>query len=391
MIRMGRPRTRHKDMPPGMRQVDDRWYWRPTDEAARAVLERLAPGKRGIRAGENNHDKTAARKWWVETILPAIDKAAAESKAKPGTVAVILETAARELLPTYSLKQQDEWGRYITELRNEFGAMKYARSEAEASTNEAFLRSMHLTSYLYKQGQAGRPVAANRAVQALSRMFRIAKTRWGLTEYNPCLQVEYNDEVPRLVYQDDTAFMKVYAKAPPIAQVLMDLAQIAGPRRGMLLALNLGDVVDDGVWLTRNKKKRNAPVQRQLVRYVDDVGKETGLREVVDRALDLRRKVRGAQKAVADLASAPLFLNRKGMRISETGFNSMMQRLHRRAGFNAGEYVFHDNRRKAASDAPSQEKAQDLMLHLDGRTTRGVYRAKPIEVTPLPRVSKGKS
>ena len=160
----------------------------------------------------------------------------------------------------------------------------------------------------------------------------------------------------------------------------MDLAQIAGPRRGMLLKINLVDLVDEGVWLTRNKKKKSAPVQRQLVRYVDANGQETGLREVIARALELRAKVRGGQKVVADLASAPLFLNRKGKRMTETGFNSMAQRAHRAAGFSAGEYVFHDNRRKAGRDAPSQQYAQDLLLHLDPRTTRAVYRAKPIEV-----------
>ena len=387
MIHMGRPRKRHRDMPLGMRLVDGRWYWRATDEATRLVLARLAPGKAGIPAGPRNDDKAAVRTWWAEKILPAIDKAAAAPKARRGTVAELLERARAELKETYSQKHQPEFERYLVSLEAEFGSTKYAKSEAEAATGE-YLRAMHLTSYLDRNARAGRPVAANKEVEALSRIFHIAKSRWGYTEYNPCLQVEYNPTPPRLVYQDDAAFMKVYAKAPPIMQVMMDLSQISSARRGMLIKLNLGDVVAEGVWFTRNKKKKHAPAQRQLVRFLDDQGNDTGLREVIDRGLELRAKVRGAGRNVADLAGAPFFLNRHGRRITETGFNSMSQRAHRDAGFAAGEYVFHDNRRKAGSDAPSQEKAQDMLMHLDQRTTRGVYRAKPIEVVPLRRVSK---
>jgi integrase len=387
MLQMGRPRTKHKHMPPGMRLVDGRWYWRATDEASRLALQRLAPGRRGIPAGKDNADTEAVRKWWAAQILPALAAAVPSELAKPGTVAEILDRADREIKPTYDPKTQDEWTRYIRNLCAEFGAMRYAKSEAQAATGE-FLRAMNLTQYLDRQARAGRPVAANKEVQALSRMFHVAKARWGYTEYNPCLQVEFNSEAPRLVYQDDASFMKVYEKAPPLLQVMMDLAQIAGPRRGMLLKLNLADIASDGLWFTRNKKKRNAPVQRQLVRFVDDRGEDTGLREVVDRARELRAKVRGGQKVVADLATAPLFLNRRGKRVSETGFNSMWQRAARAAGFGAHEYHFHDNRRKSASDAPTEQHAQDLLLHNDPRTTRTVYRAKPIEVLPLKRVSK---
>lgn len=388
MLRMGRPRERHKDMPPGMRLVDGRWHWRATSEATRLVLERLAPGRTTMPAGEENDDKAKVRAWWAQTVLPALDQEVPEQLATPGTINELLERAEREIVPVYADKTQDDWKeRYLPNLRAAFGARRYAKSEAEAVSGQ-FLRSMHLTAYLDEQAGAGRPVAANKEVQALSRIFHVAKARWGLTEYNPCLQVEYNPEVPRLVYQPDDAFMRVYEKASPLLQVMMDLAQVAGARRGMLIKVNLVDIVPEGLWLTRNKKKKHAPAQRQLVRFVDDQGKDTGLREILDRALELRRKARGGGK-IADLATAPLFLNRHGKRVTETGFNSMAQRAHRRAGFGAHEYHFHDNRRKAASDAPSLEKAQDLLLHLDPRTTRAVYRAKPVEVVPLKRVSKG--
>jgi hypothetical protein len=58
----------------------------------------------------------------------------------------------------------------------------------EASTGP-FLRSIDITRYLNNQETAGRPVQANKEIHRLSRIFPLAKTRWGYTEYNPCLQV----------------------------------------------------------------------------------------------------------------------------------------------------------------------------------------------------------
>lgn len=216
----------------------------------------------------------------------------------------------------------------------------------------------------------------------MSRMFHIAKARWGLTEYNPCLQVEFNEETPRDVYRTDADLVAVYAKASPVLQVMMGLAQMHGPRRGMLLRLDLADITNEGLRFTMNKKKRGAPVRRQLVRWTDE------LRAVIARALELRKEVRGGQKEIADLATAPLFLNRLGKRVSVSGFNSMWQRAARAAGFKAHEFHFHDLRAKSASDAPSEAIAQDMLGHTDPRTTRTVYRRKPIEITPLKRVSK---
>ena len=70
-----------------------------------------------------------------------------------------------------------------------------------------------------------------------------------------CLQVVYNPESARSHNHDDKEFMSVYEKAPPILQCMMDLAQLNGSRRGMLLRLKLNDVTDEGLWFTLNKQK----------------------------------------------------------------------------------------------------------------------------------------
>jgi hypothetical protein len=73
---------------------------------------------------------------------------------------------------------------------------------------------------------------------------------------------------------------------------------------------------------------------------------------------------------------------------SETAFNSAWQRATRAAGFGKHELHFHDLMAKAVSDSPNFDDAMERGGHLDPRTTRRVYRREPIEVVPLPRVSK---
>ncbi|OGA20761.1 MAG: hypothetical protein A3I02_05325 [Betaproteobacteria bacterium RIFCSPLOWO2_02_FULL_67_26] len=87
--------------------------------------------------------------------------------------------------------------------------------------------------------------------------------------------------------------------------------------------------------------------------------------------------------------TAPLFLNRYGKPFTETAFNSMSQRARIAGGFDeAHQFHFHDLKAKAVSDSPNEIDAMNRGGHLDMRTTRRVYRRKPTEIVPLPRVSK---
>jgi len=69
----------------------------------------------------------------------------------------------------------------------------------------------------------------------------------------------------------------------------------------------------------------------------------------------------------------------------------MWQRVAREAGFGAHAFHFHDIRAEAASDAPSEQYAQQLLDHTDPRTTCTAYRRRPTEAVPLKRVSKNAS
>ncbi len=374
MTCMGRPRLKIRDLPLGVYMVKGRYYARPVNAEMREIFSVRYPGRKSAPLGS---DKSEARKQWVSLFTTE----RRPQSAIAGTVAEIIERYVREILPTLHPKTKPEHKRYCKTLNNKFGAVKFARSEVEAASGQ-FLRSMDVTRYLREQEVAERPVAANKEVQCLSRMFRLAKTLWGYTEYNPVLQVEYNHEEPRSVYVSDADFMKIYEKAPPVLQCMMDLAQMHGARRGMLIRLTLADISEHGLRVTINKKKRTDRARQQIIRWNDD------LRSVIDRAIELRAKVRGGQKVVADATSAPLFLTKYGKPYGESAFNSMWQRARAAAGFEANELHFHDIKAKSVSDSPDEIDAMNRGGHLDLRTTRGTYRRKPMEVIPLPQVSK---
>jgi integrase len=374
MLPMGRPREKGKDLPLGVYPVKSRYYVRPVNQEMRRIFAVAFPGRRCAPLGS---DKSAARKLWVKLFVTHVPP----EDAQTGTVAEIIERYEREIIPTLHTRTGADHEAYCKRLKAELGRWKYAKSEAEASSGP-FLRSMHVTAYLRAQEAAGRPVASNKEVRCLARVLRLAKTLWGYTEYNPCLQVEFNTETPRSVYVTDDMFEQVYAKASPVMQCMMDLAQMVGARRGMILKLTLVDMTEKGLMVTLNKRKRTEAVRRQLIRWNDD------LRAVIDKALELRGKVRGGQKKVDDLDTAPLFLTRLGKAFSETAFNSAWQRATRAAGFSKHELHFHDLKAKAVSDSPNLDDAMERGGHLDPRTTRRVYRRKPVEVIPLPRISK---
>jgi integrase len=391
MLRVGRGRSREKDLPLGVYPVKGRYYVRPVNKEMRRIFAARFAGKNCAPLGA---DKAEARKLWVKlfiTDLPQEDAAA-------GTVGELIERYERDVLPTLTGTTKDHRTAYCKRLKAVFGHRRYARSEAEASTG-AFLRTMDFTQYLRAEAKreftnkrtkvvhCGRPVGVNREVKCLSRIFKLAKTEWGLTEYNPCLQLEYNPERPRRQYHDDDAFMAVYEKASATMQCLMDLAQMNGARRGMLLRITLADAdfTKPHLRIPLNKLQRDEPPRYRLVPWSDD------LVDVIRRALAIRAKVRGGKKAVADLETAPLFLSRSGKPFGVSAFNTAWRRARGGAGVKRHEFHFHDIKAKAISDSPDLADAQARGDHADPAITKTVYRRKPAVVTPLPRVSGKKA
>jgi hypothetical protein len=67
----GRPRTvTDPKLPKGIRAVDGKLYWRGTDEATRAIEDRLRDAGISRRCGST---PTEARRWYRENVAPHLD------------------------------------------------------------------------------------------------------------------------------------------------------------------------------------------------------------------------------------------------------------------------------------------------------------------------------
>lgn len=354
---MGRPRSKHKDMPPGMREVAGRWYWRPTDEASRAVCEQLAPGKASIAAGGS---KDEARKWWAKAVLPRLE--AQEAPNNDDTVASVID--AYLISPQFlklAEKTRGDYTRDLGRMKEKFGTIRYARSEAEAATG-AFLRRMHVAQHL---DGADRKVAANRQIAALSSAFAVA-VRSGRTEYNPCRGVERNSERPRdrLVTHREYALLK--HAAPDVIRIAMLLARLTGMREGDLLALTWRHVVGDEIRVTPAKTAASTGIS-QRIRVTPS------LRIVLDAAKRLR----------SGLRSMFVIHNSSGQGYTQSGFQSMWQRTVKKSG--VVDVHFHDLRALAVTAAERRERGSgsDLAGHADPATTRRIYRRGAVKVSPV--------
>jgi integrase len=375
MLTVGRPRSKHKDLPLGVRIVAGRYYVRPVNESMRRVFERTFPGRRTAPLGA---DKEAMRQQWVKLFCSPPSDAAA------GTVGEIIDRFIADELPRinsatgrpyYAPATQANYRGSAKRLKAKFGAMRYAKTPAESAGN--VLRRMHVTAYL-RDNERTRPASANQDVVCLASALRFA-CDCGLTDFNPLAggKLAYNPHVPRPQLPSDDLFLKVYQHASPILQCMMDLAQMCGPRRGSIAGITLADIRDDGLRVVHNKGRRGQPPSETIYEWAPE------LRAVIDRALEIRAKRRGG----GTVQSIYLFLTTWGGKFSKSGLDSQWERAIVKAGIERDAFHFHDIRAKNASTGESDLDAMKRLGHTDMRTTRKVYRRKPDKVTPLNRTS----
>lgn len=356
MLRMGRPRTRDKDMPPGLREVAGRWYWRPTDAAGRDVCEQLAPGKKSIAAGTS---KKEARAWWVRTILPRLE--AQEAPSADDTVASIIDAYLRS--PQYfglADKTRVDYARSLAMLREKYGSARFATSEADAARGDRF-RRMHVASHL---DSATAKVAANRQIACLSSAFALA-IRQGRTEYNPCRGVERNSERPRDRLIDHHDYAKLKHAAPPVIRIAMLLARLTAIRESDLLALTWHQIRDGEIHI-QPSKTQNTSRMKQRIRITPAV------RAVLEAARTLR----------GNLRSTTVIHTGHGQPYTQSGFQSMWQRTVKASGVH--DVHFHDLKARAVTDAERKRPGSgtNLAAHTDSKITRKIYQRAPVKAEP---------
>lgn len=357
MLRMGRPRTKHRDMPPGMQLVAGRWYWRPTDAAGRNARDQLAPNKTSMPAGG---DKDTARRWWASTILPRLQ--AQEAPPADNTVGSVI--AAYLSSPQYldlADKTRRDYARNLAVMQQKFGAMRFASCEAEAARGEC-MRRMHIAGHL---DSATAKVAANRQVAALSSAFSVA-IRTGRTEYNPCRGVERNTERPRDRLITHSEYARLKHAAQPIVRIAMLLARLTGIREGDLLALTHRHIQGGYIHIRPEKTERSSGISQRIA-----------VTPAVAAALEASKRLRGGVRSIFVIHTG------RGQAYTQSGFQSLWQATVKKSGVE--DVHFHDLKARAVTDSERKRPGSgaDLAGHVDPKTTRRVYRRGAVKVAPV--------
>lgn len=375
---MSRPRTVNRkipDLPRGMRKDKTRWYWRGTDTITKEIEAKLRAQGLAMSCGTTPNE---ARLWWEKHVSPAL-AAALPSDDVAGTVEELLQKYEVDELPGFKREAtQIEYRGRLGRLREAFGKCRYAKSEAEGMRPDR-LGAVAITRHLHANRE--RASSANKDIQLLSRIFRLARVRWGLTTYNPCEDIEYLPESPRDQYVSDDRYAEIYAAASPVLQCMLEISTQTGARVGMIFDIRIGDFSEQHLRL-RVTKKRNARGHEEK-----DYAMTPHLWAALQRAVDLRKGNRGA---AASLPSDFLFITKQGKPYSKESFKTLWKAVRVKLGLGAREITFHDMRAKAASDASSDLAAQELLHHADPKVTRRVYRRKIPTSTPLPTAIGGR-
>lgn len=367
MARMGRDRTKNRRFPLGWKLVNGTIYFAPTNAGDKAIVMRLV-GKGSMRLGKTHEEAATA---YAEKIVKARQQ---NADATPGTVAELCKRAREEYLPTVANKdtrKADE--RNIDQLQKIFGHRRYAKNVYDASRNPDFLRSLDIQRHLdlakrpTDDGQPARPVAANREVITWRKVFRDARIRWGLSEYNPCEGVVMNPEYARDVLPPKESSEKAYNLAPVWLQCMIDLSRYYGRRRGEQLKLMIHDEKEDGLHFRRGKTRGGAPAKEIIFKW------DPELRAIVDRLKAWR-----LQRMKPGVTTMALIVNERGSAVTVSGYNSAWKRLVIKAGVK-GEFNFHDYRAERATTL-TLDKATEVLAHEDPGTTKKVYRRGPIVI-----------
>jgi len=254
------------------------------------------------------------------------------------TLGAVMDRYQREIIPTKAPRTQKDNLVEIQKLRSVFGHMR-----PDQVTPPDIYQYLDL-----------RPPVRGRRERALLSHIYTKAIRWAKATSNPCRLMRL-DAIPRRDrYVSDGEFLAVRGLASPAIRCAMDLAFLTALRKGDLLALTWRQVSDDGIRVQTGKTGR-----RVLIEYSDE----------------LRQVLEACKSLPSDVSSFYILHRKNGQPYTESGFNSVWQRLQGKYQVQGGErFRWHDIRRKAATDADAlhgREFARKLLSHDDQKTTAG--------------------
>lgn len=286
-----------------------------------------------------------------------------EGKGRDGTVAKLLDDFLEEC------EQLVRTGKRAKRTFDDNEAEAKALKLVLGRTAAHLLTSRHVKSYLNKRNDKdGRPapVRANREIALLSSAYAWAMGRdeWPQIALNPCYGVRRNAESPRREYVQTAQLVRFgKAFAPVWMRRYILLKRITGLRQGDMLRLTPANITPRGLELVTGKTRK-----RMRFRW------SWGLHIVLDAIV-------ASQGNVKKLA---LFPARHGGRMSSQGFRAAWARaMSEFVSADGVRFRENDIRAKAASDASSLARAQELLGHDKASTTARHYRRGVAKVTPL--------
>lgn len=192
-----------------------------------------------------------------------------------------------------------------------------------------------IRGYLDKYGA---PIAANRHIQYLKAAWNWALERFDWIPDNPCAGVRLNTQTPRERYVDQAEFLAFKATTARYIPLFMELAYLCRARWSEVAALQVSDLLPEGIRLARGKGSEG---------------------EITLWTPRLRAAVDACQaynpKAPSPIAGSYLIHDHNGDPISRNAFQSAWGR-HMRAWVAAGNerFTFHDLKAAGYSDQKEQ-------------------------------------
>jgi integrase len=334
---MGRPRTKNRDLPPGMHRKQGRYYYGQND---------LALGS----------DLVVALRRWAELHGERVYHYAP-------TLADAIREYRRVELPKKSPKTQKDYGPQLVLLDKVFGKM--ALGEIKPADVKGYMRR--------------RPaISGTREKALLSALFNFARGEGMTGAPNPCAGVK-GTKAKRDVYIYDATFAAVWEAADVMTRDAMDLALLTGQRPGDTTAFRETDIRDGHLEVLQGKTGK-----RLRIAVVGE------LKAVVNRI--------AARKTTFPVHSLALVVNEHGQPLTYAGLRKRFEKAREAAAVvfdKAGKveeaaaargFQFRDLRAKAATDLESSERAQKLLGHSTVTTTEGYIRGRRGDrVMPLER------
>jgi integrase len=284
------------------------------------------------------------------------------------TMNQVFDRYLNQVIPTKAAATQDTHIRAIKKLRPVFGHML-----------PATIRPRHAYQYIDNRGF----LAVGKLEIAVLQHSLSEAVRWGVIDYNPIKgQLRIPSPKPRRRYVEDwelAEFLTLEARsgdcAMPMIRAYVKIKLLLGLRQGDILRLKESDITEEGILVTPHKTEKSSG-KSVLFEWTDD------LREAVAEA----RQVRPVD------ISPWLFCNFRGQCYWKehngraSGFESIWGRFMARAIKETRletRFMEKDLRAKTASDAESDDRASELLVHSNKKTTQRVYRRKPNKIKPL--------